>query len=197
MTYTSPLYLDQRGFSLRFSLDQFDPKSGDKWYAIGLIDQKTVTNEQNAEPVFKQWDTADALNAKYAEGRGFIVFIRPHEDGWMTLEYRYYGVTSASDATPADKGHIYAGDGGYDNIRLDSRSFSDIRMDFVKRQDGGYDLIFNDGAFTRVDGTGSQIERIPDNGTVNPHVKFNLIDSLLPDGHPRLPEDCRLQRGGI
>lgn len=184
MTYTSPLYLDQRGFSLRFSLDQFDPKSGDKWYAIGLIDQKTVTNEQNAEPVFKQWDTADALNAKYAEGRGFIVFIRPHEDGWMTLEYRYYGVTSASDATPADKGHIYAGDGGYDNIRLDSRSFSDIRMDFVKRQDGGYDLIFNDGAFTRVDGTGSQIERIPDNGTVNPHVKFNLIDSLFPTGTP-------------
>ncbi len=181
-TYTKPIYLDQGGFSINCSFDQYDANSQDKWFAVALMDRVSVTNEKNAEPVFKQWDNTDAKDP--AEGKGLIIIMRPRTEGWITLEMRYYGVASNTDATSANNGYVYIGDGSYDNIRLNSSNYQNIKLDFVKLESGGYNLIFNEGAYARVNGNGETIDRVDGNGEINPAVKLNLVDAIFPTGTP-------------
>ena len=129
-TYTQPVYLDQGGFSINFNLDQYDEQSNDKWFAVALMDRSTVTNDQNTDPVFKQWDNTD--NKKAAEGRGLVIIMRPQGNGWMTFQLMYYGVTSNTDATVADNGYVYVGDGSYDNIKLNSGNYKNVKAELCE-----------------------------------------------------------------
>ena len=38
VTNTTPLYLDQGGFSIEFSLDEWDTTSSDKWFGLAIMD---------------------------------------------------------------------------------------------------------------------------------------------------------------
>ena len=59
-----------------------------------------------------------------------------------------------------------------------------LRLNFVKLQDGGYNIVFNEGAYTRVNGSGTQISRVDSNGEINPAVKLNLVDQIFSGGKP-------------
>lgn len=177
VTNTTPIYLDQGGFSIEFSLDEWDTTSSDKWFALAIMDTDTVTNEQNSEPVFKSWDTYEEVDPN--EGRGMVLIMRPEGNGRLVLSPYYYGVTSMSDATAAANGYLDAGSGCYADITLDSGNYKNIKLEFIK-VDGGYNIVFNEGAFIR-NGDG----RLDgDAGAMNPHNKFSLVNSIFTTGTP-------------
>lgn len=174
VTYTKPVYLSNQGFSMQFSFDKYDTSSTDKWFAVYLSDKETFTDSSNASPVFGQMAT-DTYTA--SKGRGLVMMMRPDGDGNLRIGLYYYGVKSASDATATDGQWIYAGNGCYDNIKLNSGSYQNIRLSLVKRPEGGYNIIFNNGAFTR---NGS--DRISDENGINPAQKFTFLDQIFPQG---------------
>ena len=177
VTNTEPVYLDKEGFTLDFSIDQYDTTSSDVWFALMLSDKKTVTNAHNEDPVFRGWDNDGTYD--YNEGRGFVLIMRPDGQGKLRFQWFLTGVTSNSDATPANNELVYAGDGCYDNITLNSGNYDRLKLQLVKRGEGGYDLILNEGQFTRNGG-----DRIESNGALNPMMKLNILDQIFPVGTP-------------
>ena len=182
VTNTTPIYLDESGFSMEFSFDQWDTTSGDVWFALYLSNCKTVTNETNADPVFKGWDNDGSMEPGE---QGMVLIMRPDGDGKLRFQWFYHGVTSNSDATPAANELIYVGDGSYDAITLNSGSYQHIKLDFIRRADygdpsGGYGLVFNDGAYVRTQGW----DRIDAIGEINPQQTLKLLDSIFPTGTP-------------
>lgn len=174
VTYTRPVYLNKEGASVEFSLSQYDTASSDKWFAFYLSDKMSYTDGLNETPVFGQQATNQFDSAW---GRGFFVMMRPDGDGKLRIGYYYYGVTSANDATAKSGTWIFAGNGCYDNIQLNSGNYDNITFELVKRSEGGYNIVFNNGAFTRV---GS--DRISDEGGVNPMEKFTFLDQIFTQG---------------
>lgn len=174
-TYIQPIMLNKTGFSVELSLDTYPTESTDKWFAVSILDKPYVTNGKNTDPVFKHWD--DQTQAA-AEGRGFVILLRPEGDGKLTVNTAYVGVTSASDATPKDGQWVYPGDGAYDHIKLSN--YSNIKISLVKRANGGYNLVFNDGKFERLDWGRAAY----DEGGINPDIKYTLIDQIFAEGTP-------------
>ena len=174
MTYTKPVNLTQGGFSLQFSLDKYDTTSNDKWFGIYLSDKMTYTDDQNASPVFGQQSGNQFAASK---GRGLFLIMRPDGNGNLRIGFYYYGVASASDPTAKDGAWVDTGNGCYDNIRLNSGNYQNIRLSLVRRAEGGYNIVFNNGAFTR---NGS--DRIADENGVNPAQKFTFLDQIFPQG---------------
>ena len=176
VTNTAPIYLDEKGFSIEFSLDQWDTTSGDKWFALALMDTAAVTNKENQDPVYKGWDTYQDVDPK--EGRGLVLIMRPEENGRIRLWPTYYGVASNSDATAAANGYIDVGPGYYDDITLSSGDFKNIKIELVKVE-GGYNIVFNEGGFKRTNG-----DLLDTTGAINPHIKLSLLDSIFSAGTP-------------
>ncbi len=176
VTNTEPVYLDKEGFTLDFSFDKWDTASNDVWFALYLSDKKTVTNANNEDPVFKGWDNDG--NYDYNEGRGFVLIMRPDGNGKMRYQWFYTGVTSDTNAAPANNELVSCGNGCYDNITLSSGNYENIKLSLVKKS-GGYDLILNDGQFTRNGG-----DRIESNGAINPHQPLALLNQIFPTGTP-------------
>ncbi len=182
VTNTTPIYLDESGFSIELSFDQWDTTSSGVWFALYLSNRKTVTNEQNEDPVFKGWDNDGSMEAGE---RGMVLIMRPDGDGKLRFQWFYHGVTSNSDATPAANELIYVGDGSYDAITLGSGNYDNIKIDFIRRADygdtaGGYGIIFNDGDYVRTQGW----DRIDAIGEINPQQPLKLLDQIFPTGTP-------------
>ena len=181
VTNTTPIYLDKSGFSVEFSFDQWDTTSNDVWYALYLSNRKTITNEHNADPVFKGWDNDGSMEPGE---QGMVLIMRPDGDGKLRFQWFYHGVTSNADATPAANELIYVGDGCYDNITLNSGNYDNIKLDFIRRGDygdsnGGYGIILNNGQYTRNGG-----DRVDAVGEISPAQRFKLLDSIFPTGTP-------------
>jgi len=182
VTNTAPVYLDQSGFSIEFSFDKWDTNSGEAWYALYLSNRKTATNNENTDPVFKGWDNDGTMDA--AGEQGMVLIMRPKGNGRLVFQWFYHGVTSNTDATPATKDLVYLGDGCYDDIILDSGNYENIKLDFIRRADygdtnGGYGIIFNDGAYART--SGGRIDAV---GEVSPQQSMKLLDQIFPTGTP-------------
>lgn len=182
VTNVEPVYLDKGGFSIEFSFDQYDAASGDVWFGLALLDQKTVTNANNPDPVFKGWDNDGSFDP--GEGRGMVLIMRPDGDGKLRFQWFYIGVTGSNDATPAANELVYIGDGCYDNLTLDSGNYDNIKLQFIKREalgdsSGGYAIILNEGQYTRNGGP-----RVDGSGEITPAQPLKLLNEIFPTGTP-------------
>jgi len=176
VTYTKPIELQNDGFCLEFSLDRFSAPFEDNWFSVMLLDKETITNSANLPPVYHHWDD----NARLAAGgSGLVILMRPRSDGWLELETWYVGVASASDATRTDGQWVSPGGGTYTLIKLPS--FEHIKLCLIKLPSGGYNIVFNDGNFELGAGT-ARVDS--DEGSINPHNKYALLDSIFPPGTP-------------
>ncbi len=176
VTNTEPIYLDQGGFTLDMSFDTWDTSSNDVWFALYLSDKKTVTNANNADPVFRGWDNVGDYD--YNEGRGFILIIRPDGNGKMRYQWFYNGVTSNANPAPANNQLVSCDMGCFVYVTLNRGNYESVKLTLQKK-DGGYNLILNDGEFTRNGG-----DRIETNGAINPHQPLALLDAIFPTGTP-------------